>query len=332
MLCLVLCYPAVSASAQATQNQSTLPSSPSLSEPTPTTDSTKTAGSHPAPPSVNAPPSGLRPGSTTDKPNSSITVLPYTGRPLGTPTLTPPPSGAAAVTAEARSDGAAAQLLDSVVAVINGDVILSSDVREEQHFAPFEPYSVPGGRFTPLDAMKHIVNRTLILQQMREQRMTTPPTDAEVDAQLADLRKHIPACAQYDCASDAGWNAFLAAQGFTPAQLQARWKQRMQILQFIQVRFRSGIRISQPEIADYYNKQLVPQFRARKVQPPPLNTISDRIDEVLLQQHVNLLLTDWLKSLKDAGSVSILDPAYAQLGGKPAAEATDDDNAPGGTQ
>lgn len=332
LVCLaLLCSPAF-ARAQATQNQSTLPSAPDLSQPTPTTDSNKTASGHPAPPSTTVPPSGVRPGSVTDKENSGIVILPYADTFSGTATLPPPPSGAAAVAAEASRDDATAQLLDRVVAVINGDVILASDVRIEQHFAPFEPYSVPGGEFTPLEAMRHIVNRTLILQQMNEQRMTSPPSDADVQKQLDELRKQIPACARYHCESDAGWHAFLAAQGFTVEQLQARWKQRMQILQFIQMRFRSGIRISKPEIEDYYNKTLVPQYRQRNVQPPPLSKISNRIDEVLLQQRVNLLLSDWLKTLKDAGTVAFLDPAYAQLGGKPAAEANDDETAPGGAQ
>ncbi len=316
------------AHAQATQNQDTLPSSPNLSAPAPNSDA-RHASSHPAPPSTTAPPSGMRPGEENSTSVGGITVLPYANKPEGTPTLTPPPSGMKQLKQEAASDSTAPQLLDRVVAVINGDVILSSDVQEEENFAPFEPYSVPGGRFTPLEAMEHIVNRTLILQQMKEQRMTTAPSDADVAAQIAELRKQIPACAQYHCETEAGWQTFLAAQGFTQAELEARWKQRMQILQFIQMRFRSGIRISPAEIADYYNKQLVPQFQARKTTPPPLKTISNRIDEVLLQQHVNVLLNDWLKSLKDAGNVSILDPAFAQLGGKPPAENNNDDVVPG---
>jgi hypothetical protein len=42
---------------------------------------------------------------------------------------------------------------------------------------------------------------------------------------------------------------------------------------------------------------------------------------VLLQQHVNALLNDYLRSLKDAGSVQILDPQYNSLGNSPAPNA-----------
>ena len=44
-------------------------------------------------------------------------------------------------------------------------------------------------------------------------------------------------------------------------------------------------------------------LQARKLKPPPLAQVSDRIEEVLLEQHVNVLLEDYLRSLKDAGSV-----------------------------
>ncbi|MGI8771634.1 MAG: hypothetical protein ACR2JE_09365 [Acidobacteriaceae bacterium] len=243
-----------------------------------------------------------------------IIMLPELKQGMGQPSLPPLGNGEAAVQAEASKDHAPAELLDRVVAVINGDVILESDVRAEQRFAVFEPYSVPGGRFTPLEAMQHLVSRTLILQQMKNQQIAPPPEDEAVQKELADLRRHIPNCVQYACETDAGWRRFLAAQGFTESEIDARWKQRMQILKFIELRFRSGIRISNTEIADYYNKTLVPAFERRKATPPPLAKVSSRIDEVLLQQRVTALLNDWLKSLRDAGSVAILDPAYASVG------------------
>jgi peptidyl-prolyl cis-trans isomerase SurA len=200
-----------------------------------------------------------------------------------------------------------------VVAVINGDVILQSDVEEEEHFAIFEPYSVPGGTFTAKDAMQHLVNRTLILQQIKEQQIASPPSDAEVTQQLESLRRQIPACGAR-CKTDAGWAEFLKAHGFTEKEIFDRWKQRMTILRFVDLRFRSGVRISKPEIEAYYEKNVVPEFQKRHVPAPPLKQLTDRIDDVLLQQRVNVLLQDWLKSLRDSGNVAILDPAYGALG------------------
>jgi peptidyl-prolyl cis-trans isomerase SurA len=250
--------------------------------------------------------------------NGDLIFLPELKPTDGVVNLAIQKNGDAEIASQASAMGEKPMLLDRAVAVINGEVILASDVREEQRFAVFEPLSAPGGEFTPMQAMEHIVNRTLLLNQMEEQELAPPPSDQEVDEQIDYLRKHIPVCAGQSCETEEGWQRVLAARGFTEAYLHTRWKERMRILAFIGVRFRSGIRITKPEIETYYKEKLVPTFEARKLPPPPLAQVSERIDEVLLQQHVNVLLSDYLRSLKDAGSVQILDPQYNSLGTSPA--------------
>jgi peptidyl-prolyl cis-trans isomerase SurA len=255
--------------------------------------------------------------------DGGLTFLPELKPTDGVVNLAEEKGGDAQIAGEASAMHEKPMLLDRAVAVINGEVILASDVQEQQRFAVFEPLStpVPGGEFTPMQAMQQIVNRTLLLDQMQEQQLVPPPTDSEVDEQIADLRKHIPACIGQSCETEAGWQRFLAARGFTESYLHARWKERMQILDFVGVRFRTGIRITKPEIETYYKEKLVPAFQARKLAPPPLAQVSGRIDDVLLQQHVNVLLNDYLRSLKDAGSVQILDPQYNSLGNSPSSGA-----------
>ena len=253
--------------------------------------------------------------------NGGLTFLPELKPTDGVVNLAAQKSGDAQIAGEASATGEKPMLLDSAVAVINGEVILASDVREQQRFAVFEPLSAPRGEFTAMEAMQQIVNRTLMLDQMQEQALAPPPADSKVDEQLAYLREHLPACAGQSCETEAGWQRFLAAHGFTEAELHTRWKQRMQILDFVGVRFRTGIRITKPEIETYYKETLVPEFETRKLKPPPLAQVSDRIEEVLLQEHVNVLLNDYLRSLKDAGNVQILDPQYNSLGNSPATNA-----------
>jgi hypothetical protein len=53
---------------------------------------------------------------------------------------------------------------------------------------------------------------------------------------------------------------------------------------------------------------MLPEYAKQNVTPPPLETIKQRVEEVLLQQQVSALLVDWLKSLRAQGSVRILTP------------------------
>jgi peptidyl-prolyl cis-trans isomerase SurA len=220
-----------------------------------------------------------------------------------------------------------AVVLDHVVAVINGSVILQSDVSEEMGYAVLQPFSLDSTRNTPQRALQRLIDRDLILQQMETTQTVTPPTPEEVQQRLTQLRAVIPECAHYHCQTEAGWQDFLRAKGLTEKEVEAHWSQRMLILSFIQSRFGSGVRITPAEISDYYNKTLVPQYHDKPVKPPPLATVSSRIEEILLQQRVSSLLLEWLQSLKSEGSVSILDPAYGKVG---TTGLGDEDSASGG--
>lgn len=198
--------------------------------------------------------------------------------------------------------------LDGVVAVVNGDVVLESDVDEERRFEKIQPYRGSLNEFSRDRAVQRIIDRTLILQQAALEPEEVAVTDAELDKQLQTLRKDIPACKVYHCETDAGWAKFLGDNGFTASEFQDRWRKRMALLRLIEIRFRSGIRITNDEIKDYYEKNMLPEYARQKVAPPNLDTISARIEEVLLQQQVGNLLRDWLKSLRAQGNVWVMRP------------------------
>jgi peptidyl-prolyl cis-trans isomerase SurA len=198
--------------------------------------------------------------------------------------------------------------LDRVAAIVNGDLILESDVDSEERFAAFQPFSE--AEAVPREKLiDRLIDRTLISQQMALQ-PEPPVTDAEVDAELNTLRKSIPGCAAYHCETDAGWEKFVADHGFTMQELRDHWRQRMEVLRFIEERFRAGIfdTITQAQIDDYYKSTMIPAYQKQKVTPPAEATIADRIREILLQQQVNKVLDDWLTSLRAEGSVRILKP------------------------
>jgi peptidyl-prolyl cis-trans isomerase SurA len=215
----------------------------------------------------------------------------------------------AVVPTQAGTTGAAAApgvVLDRLVAVVNGDVILESDVDEERRFEEIQPYRAATDS-TRAKIIERLVDRALILQQAALQPEDAVP-DKDLDAQLATLRKDIPTCKQYQCETDEGWKKFLSDHGFTEQEFRARWLQRMQLLKFIEVRFRNGVTIKDDEIEAYYQKTMLPEYARRNAPPPPLETIKRRIEEVLLQQQVSALLQDWLKSLRAQGSVRIMVP------------------------
>jgi hypothetical protein len=196
--------------------------------------------------------------------------------------------------------------LDRVVAIVNDDLILDSDVNEELRLQAFDPYRTRS-ELTPTRAIERLINRELILQQLKLQPQEQPP-DEEVTKQIDELRKDIPACGQYQCQTKAGWDRFLTDHGFTEDSFFKRWKERMTVLAFIEDRFELGVNIKADQIQSYYDKTLVPEYQRQHVPAPKLDAISSQIREVLLQQQISNLLQDWLKSLRAQGSVVVLHP------------------------
>ena len=213
---------------------------------------------------------------------------------------------AAGAYAHAQSPAASPQVLDRVVAVVNYRPILWSDITNEIRFSVLDPEEVNGTQ-TPQRALQQLISRTLIQQQIREEDATTAlPSDDEVQARLHELRTELPACVRANCASDAGWQAFLAANGLTPAQVESYLRLRLEILRFIEIRFRQGIRISPEETEAYYREKLVPQY-APGTAVPPLKAVAPRIEDILLEEQVNMMFGQWLENLRRQGDVEVMD-------------------------
>lgn len=202
-------------------------------------------------------------------------------------------------------------VLDRVVAVINRKVLLQSDVDAEMRFAALEPLQPGETEDTPPRAMSRLIDRVLLLQQMSELQFDPKISDADVEKSLREQRAHLSGCGKYSCLTDEGWNAFLAAHDLTNQGVVEHWRERMTILRFVDQRFRSGIRISPASVADYYAKSVVPAFAEKHEPAPPLEVVSARIQELLLQKQMNGMLQNLLNNLRDEGNVQILDPQYA---------------------
>jgi peptidyl-prolyl cis-trans isomerase SurA len=200
-------------------------------------------------------------------------------------------------------------LLDRVVAVVNNHAILLSDIDDEIQLSVLEPVRGRMDTLSRTRALDQLITRALIEQQIREEDVqATEPTQAELEARLTEIRTEIPACVRANCATDAGWKAFLAAHRLTEARVDSYIRYRLQILRFIELRFRQGISISPDEIQTYYTNTLLPQY-AKGEAIPTLDKVSARIQEILLQQRVNAMFDDWLSNLRKQGDIEVLDPS-----------------------
>ncbi len=202
-------------------------------------------------------------------------------------------------------------VLDRAVAVVNRHVILASDLDDEIRLSVLDANNATSQELTRQQALEKLISRTLIEQQIRQEDMAAlEPSPEAVNARLHEIRTELPACIRQNCASDVGWKAFLAAHGLTQQRVDAYLRYRLEILSFIEERFRQGIQIPEQEIEAYYHDTLLPEYAPGET-VPPLAQVSSRIQEILLQQQVNDLFDNWLTNLRQQGDVEILDPELA---------------------
>ena len=209
----------------------------------------------------------------------------------------------------AQSPSPAPVVLDRVVAVVNNQAILDSDIDDEIRLSVLDPGGVGLGVLTRARALEQLVARALLQQQIRQEDLqSAEPAQAEVDARLTEIRRQLPACVRSHCATEEGWKRFLAIHSLTQERVEAYLHYRLQILRFIEQRFEPGIRVEPEQIEKYYRETLLPQYAPGEM-IPPLDDVAPRIEEILLERQVNVLFDDWLRNLRRQGNVEVLDPA-----------------------
>jgi len=200
---------------------------------------------------------------------------------------------------------AGAQVIDRIIATVNGHVILQSDWDESLCYEALLT-NRNLGQFTD-DDRRAVLDRLVDQELLREQMKSADfphATDAEVAAHIADARKQYP-----QAASDEIWRSLLARYYLTEKDLFAHVRQQIDVMRLIDARLRPTVQIDSKSIEAYYRDQFVPKLKQAGASEIPLAEVSAKIREVLTQEKVSELLVSWLQNLRSEGQVHLPDNA-----------------------
>jgi SurA-like N-terminal domain len=188
----------------------------------------------------------------------------------------------------------AADVIDRVIATVNGHPILQSDWEEAISYEAF----IDGrslDKLTPEDrraTLDRLIDQELLREQV--QSMPLPYENREqVEQRIQEIRKLYPGAE-----TEQGWRATLTRYGLNEKELEARVATQIQLASFVDARLRPGIQVDSHSIEIYYRETLVPQLRKSGGKQVSLAEVSPQIKELLTQAKMNDLLASWLKNLR----------------------------------
>ena len=199
----------------------------------------------------------------------------------------------------------AGETLDRIVATVDRHPITRSDVEQEARFNHLTEGR--DGQITQDDevaALERLVDRNLIADQVAVFGVV-PVTKEDMDARVAEMRKQLPGAE-----TDPGWHRLLSQYGLTDEEISSRVTQEIQMLRFIDLRFRSEVRVGPRAVQTYYDTKFVPEMKKKSMAPPPpLDQVQDQIEAILREERVNALISDWLKTLRTQSRIQTFDPS-----------------------
>ncbi len=207
-----------------------------------------------------------------------------------------------------------AQVVDRMVAVVNKHVILESELDQAARVEfLLQGKPLGDGKFNRKDALAvldRLVDQALLDQQIINQAVLDP-TPAELSAQIKEVRKQVPGAA-----TEEGWKSVLSTYGLTEQDIAEQLTSQSRILRFVDLRFRGLVRVEKDAVDAYYQDKLLPELRKRGAVEPKLSEVSERIENVLVEQRIDELLANWLQTLRSQAHIEkmLAEPGSATSG------------------
>lgn len=188
---------------------------------------------------------------------------------------------------------------------MNGTPILWSDVEEEVRIEALMQ-GAPSEQITAAkrnEALDHLIDSTLVRNQLGEE------TSSDTEATRQQLAERINSVrSELNATSDPDWQALLTRYALTESEVSRYLRKQMEVLDFIDLRFRSGVQVTPKQIEDYYNQQFVPDLKKRGATAPPLSAVRSQIENILVEQAISASTSQWLKIVREQAEIWRAEP------------------------
>ena len=195
----------------------------------------------------------------------------------------------------------AGQVIDRIVATVNGHIILQSDWDAALGYE-----ALLNGRALSQfsdDDRRAVLDRLIDQELLAEQMKSTSfehASEAQATARVTEARKLYP-----EAATDEGWQAVLGRFSLSEKDLVAHVQQQIDLMRLVDAHLRPAVQIDSRTIEAYYREKFIPQLKPAIAAEAPPADVAAKIRELLTQEKVNELMISWLQSLRSESKVSV---------------------------
>ena len=193
-----------------------------------------------------------------------------------------------------------AEIIDRLMAVVNRQIITLGDIEQELRLQELDPVtqdvagsSAPRQKVTQEIILQRLIEQTLIREQI-QQFPGLEIDDEKVESQFRAIEKQ------------AGDSTKLAEMKIDVQAVKDRVRWQLQVLKFIDYRFRQFVVVDSKEIEAYYQNEFLPELQKRSALPAPaLADVEERIRKILTEEKLNVQVDEWLASLRKDATIEI---------------------------
>ena len=176
----------------------------------------------------------------------------------------------------------AQEVIDRIVARVENDVILLSDIRLLSRYQLL----VNGKSETDADILDRLIDQWIVRSEAATAH-TPKPTDADIERGLQRL--------QQGFANRPDYEARRKLADLSEAEVRSLTADQLYLDNYLDSRFRPSVQVDEQAIQNFYQTAVLPRAKARGQNPPSLDAAHDYIQEALIQDGINAQADRWLK-------------------------------------
>ena len=209
--------------------------------------------------------------------------------------------------ARALGDDDRGQVIDRIVAVVNGEVITLGQL--QRALSVYETDRLTGlaggcgvsssdggadGEMRESETLDCLIDSLLVFQYVRRFPQVDV-TSGEVSTEFQEL------AASY--ATRETFETEMQRWGFTTATLRRALERQLIVESYVDTRFREFVDISQQRVVEYYEGTLAEEMQRRGETLPGLEIVSDLITAILREEEVNRRIDEWIVELRERAEI-----------------------------